>query len=249
MLVLNDTNIWLHVTKTGGVFLRSWLIDHVPPQYITFSNGGARNVAEYHFNPEVMKFWSEVVTTEPKHRVLYEKDKEAGMHMFACRSDHMTLNKLNPEYLRGKKIFFFTREPMSWLYSKAKYAKQIELADTFKEGLEKVDMREQILPWHWCDHLRIPDCELYMMKYEYLYTNIIQMLTLSGVPVTNHMIRTLVEYEWLNAAKYDNISVNQEVSIEELEEKHRQIDPRIAYFYNEEKEIPWKLCDKMKIEG
>lgn len=245
MIVLNDTNIILHIPKTGGVFFRSWLLDHVPPQYITFSHGGSRHVAEYHYDPKVIKFWHEVRAIEPEYRELLESDARDTMHKFACRSDHMTIQKLNPEYLRGKKIFFFTREPMSWLYSKAKFQKQIGLVETFKQGVEEVDMFDQIQPWHWCDHLRIENCELYMMKYEYLYANIIQILTMSGVPVTNDMMKTLVEYERLNEAEYDNISVNKEVSIEELRKKYQQVDPRIAHFYEEEKETPWKLCDKM----
>ena len=248
MIVLNETNIWLHIPKTGGVFFRSWLLDHVPPQYITFSHGRSRHVSEYKFDVEAMEFWSRVVTKEPKYRELYDKDKEAGMHNFACSSDHMSLQKLDPDYLCGKKIFFFSREPMSWLYSKAKYLKQIGEVDDFKSGVEQVEMIKQIMPWHWCDHLRLRDCELYMMKYEYLYANIVQMLTLSGVPVTDDMMRTLVEYKRLNEAQYSNIEVNQECSIEMLRGKNEEVDPRIAYFYNEEKEIPWKLCDKMKIE-
>lgn len=157
--------------------------------------------------------------------------KEYPLDYVFVKIQHLSLEHLDTSFTEGKKIFFFVRNPIDWIYSKIKYGVQINVFKTMEKALEWHLSGNNDWHLHNFKYLDEHNADVFMMKYEYLYFNIIKMLELSNVPLTNNFIKTLIVKGESNQSNIINGHLNQVCQVHHLEEILSHFDDRILDFY------------------
>lgn len=225
-MILFKDSIFLHSPKTGGTFIKSWMYNNVR-DHTKFCQP---IVPECLYSLEDLNCVRSALNQKAKDEFDICMEEYSLDHIFV-KIQHISLEHLDPSFTEGKKIFFFVRDPIDWIYSKIKYGVQIGVFKTIEKALQ----RELGGNTHWhLDNLKYLDehnADVFMMKYECLYYNIIKMLELSNMPLTNDVIKTLIVKDKTNPSLVDNGHLNRVCRIDHLEQILSQFDNRIFDFY------------------
>lgn len=224
MIVL-DNSIYLHSPKTGGTFIKSWMHKNLS-DHTKFCQP---LIPQCTYSLEDLNYVKSVLNQQAKDQFDVWMKNDTLDWIFV-KIQHLSLNDLDPSFTEGKKIFFFVRDPIDWIYSRTKYSVQIGIFNNIQKSLDQ----ELAHPNWYSSNLRNlnkHNADVFMMKYEYLYFNLIKMLELSGVPLTNDIIKTLIIKDKVNQAYITNGQLNQVCQIHHLEEILSHFDDRILDLY------------------
>lgn len=224
MIVL-DNSIYLHFPKTGGTFIKSWIRQNLS-DYTKFCQP---LIHQGTYSLEDLNYVKSTLNQQAKdHFDTWVKNDT--LDWVFVKIQHLSFGHLDPSFTEGKKIFFFVRNPVDWIYSKIKFGVQVSAVNNMQESLDTELAR---LDWHSSSLRYLDDhnADIFMMKYEYLYFNIIKMLELSGVPLTNDIIKTLIIKDKLNHSIINNGQMNQVCKVHHLEEMLSHFDNRILDLY------------------
>lgn len=226
MIVFKDS-IYLHSPKTGGTFFRSWMKNNLAHH----TRMCQKLIPENIYIQEELDYFKGVLNDEARSKFDYSLENDTLDNIF-IKIQHTTLGELNPVFTEGKNVFFFVRNPIEWLYSRVKYGVQIGLFENIERSLEWELSNSKIFSSNF-SRLDEHNCNIYMMKYEFLYYNIIKMLDLSDIVLRNHNIISLANKNEANKSKLINGKMNQALKIKDFNDAIRKFDTRIPDFYEE----------------
>tara|TARA_Y100000004_G_C8897552_1_gene404866 strand:+ start:238 stop:969 length:732 start_codon:yes stop_codon:yes gene_type:complete len=226
MIVFKDS-IYLHSPKTGGTFFRSWMKNNLAHH----TKLCQKLIPENIYIQEELDYFKHTLNDEAKSKFDYALENDT-LDNILIKIQHTTLEDLNPEFTEGKNVFFFVRNPIEWLYSRVKYGVQIGIFKNIEKSLEWELSNSKIFSSNF-SYLDGHNCNIYMMKYEFLYYNIIKMLDLSGIPLRNHHIISLTNKDEANTSKLINGKINQALKIQDFNDAMKKLDTRIQEFYEE----------------
>lgn len=224
MIIFNNS-IFLHSPKTGGTFTRSWIYKNLS-SYNKFCQQLIPNCV---YSIKDLDYVKSVLTISKKQEfdIALENDT---LDCINIKIQHIALQDLDLSFTEGKKIFFFVRNPIDWIYSRVKYGVQIGVFSNIEKVLNTdsigLELSRNLLG------LDNHNADIFMMKYEYLYFNLIKMLELSDIPITNDIIQSLINKDKINTSNMTNGKFNQTCKKNQIEKILKTFDKRILDFYD-----------------
>lgn len=226
MIVFKDS-IYLHSPKTGGTFFRSWMKNNLAHH----TQLCQKLIPENIYIQEELDYYRSSLTNKARFKFDYSLENDT-LDNILIKIQHTTLEELNPKFTNGKNVFFFVRNPIEWLYSRVKYSVQLGLFENIEDSLEWELSNSKIFSSNF-NCLDKHNCNIYMMKYEFLYFNIVKMLDLSGIYLRNCHIVSLSRKDEVNKSKLINGKMNKVLKIQDFDDAMKGFDTRISEFYEE----------------